>query len=157
MTSGASGEVMLAQDEGCPSKVGFLNNILLSYTDIYIYIYIYLCNEINDMYIYIIYYSGKYHILQETTFTRTTFVLARALYTYIYIYTYNNNNNNNSNSNKLGKPGVASEGAQSWEIASYSRSPGKRARMGGTSGEWGDVQAWKRHPRFSRGLPMTQQ
>ena len=86
MTSGASGEVMLAQDEGCPSKVGFLNNILLSYTDIYIYIYIYLCNEINDMYIYIIYYSGKYHILQETTFTRTTFVLARALYTYIYIH-----------------------------------------------------------------------
>ena len=36
-----------------------------------------MCNEINGMCIYIIHYSGKSNIFQETTFTRTTFVLAR--------------------------------------------------------------------------------
>ena len=46
----------LAQDKGGPSKGGFPNNQLLSYTDIYIYhtciyiyIYIYICNELDGM------------------------------------------------------------------------------------------------------------
>ena len=34
---------VLAQDKGGPSKGGFLNNRLFSYTDLY------LCNEINGM------------------------------------------------------------------------------------------------------------
>ena len=42
----------LAQDEGGPSKGGFLNNQLFSFTDL-------LCNEINDMCIYITCSSGK--------------------------------------------------------------------------------------------------
>ena len=33
----------LAQDKGGPSKGGFLDNVLLPYTDLY------LCNEINGM------------------------------------------------------------------------------------------------------------
>ena len=61
----------LAQDKGGPSKGGFLNNRLFSYTDLY------LCNEINGMCILAITYSGKSSNIQETTFTRTTFVLAR--------------------------------------------------------------------------------
>ena len=39
------GKVILAQDKGGPSKGGFLNNRLFSHTDLY------LCNEINGMYI----------------------------------------------------------------------------------------------------------
>ena len=61
----------LAQDKGGPSKGGFLNSRLVSYTDLY------LCNDINGMCIYITYYSGKIYFFQEATFTRTTFVLAR--------------------------------------------------------------------------------
>ena len=61
----------LAQDKGGPSKGGFLNNRLFSSTDLY------LCNEINGMCKYTINYSGKSYIIQETTSTRTTFVLAR--------------------------------------------------------------------------------
>ena len=41
--SGHAAEGDLAQDKGGPRKGGFLNNILCSYTDIY------LCNEINGM------------------------------------------------------------------------------------------------------------
>ena len=62
--------VSLAQDKGGHSKGGFLNNQLFSYTNLY------LCNEINGTCILIMYYSGT-NIIQETTFTRTTFVLAR--------------------------------------------------------------------------------
>ena len=36
----------LAQDKGGPSKGGFLNNLIFSYTDLYS------CNEINGMCIY---------------------------------------------------------------------------------------------------------
>ena len=45
----------------------------------YIYIYIYCCHAINGMCIQIIYDSGTSYIIQETTYTRTTFVLARTL------------------------------------------------------------------------------
>ena len=41
--------VALAQDKVVSSKGDFLNNILFSYTAIYIYIYTYVCNEINGM------------------------------------------------------------------------------------------------------------
>ena len=63
----------LAQDNGGPSKGGFLNSI-------------YLCNEINDTCVYTKCYSGKSSIIQETTFIRTTFVLARI----VIIYQTNN-------------------------------------------------------------------
>ena len=51
--SRAAGPPFWAQDKGGPSKGGFLNNRLFSYTDLY------LCNEINGMYIDILYHSGK--------------------------------------------------------------------------------------------------
>ena len=60
---------VLVQDKGGPSKGGFLNNRSFSYTDLY------LCDEINGTCIQIIHYSGKSSNNQETTFTRTTFVL----------------------------------------------------------------------------------
>ena len=61
----------LAQDKGGPSKGGFLNNRLFSYMDVY------LCNELSGMCMKITYDLGQSSIIQETTFTRTTFVLAR--------------------------------------------------------------------------------
>ena len=57
-----------------PSKGGLLNNMLFPYAGIC------LCHEINGMCMWITYYSEEYSIIQETTFTRTTFVLARSAF-----------------------------------------------------------------------------
>ena len=63
--------LMSGKDKGGPSKGGFLNNRLFSYTVLY------LCNELNGVYtndilfMKMIYYSGN-------TFTRTTFVLRQS-------------------------------------------------------------------------------
>ena len=57
--------IILEQDKGGPSKCGFLNNRLFSYTDLYS------CNTINGVcvyiyiYIYMTYHSGKSYIIQK--------------------------------------------------------------------------------------------
>ena len=52
---------VLAQDEGGPSKGGFLNNYLFSYTDLYF------CNEINGVCIQIISYYLYTHAIDFIT------------------------------------------------------------------------------------------
>ena len=73
---GPGGENLLGfsgKDTGGPSKGGFLKNRLFSY--IYIYIYTHTINFIAQIYTRI----WNCSIIQEITFTRTTFVLRQAL------------------------------------------------------------------------------
>ena len=86
MPTSVWGKQMLAQDKGGPSKGGFLNNRLSSYTDLYV------CTDTNGMCSQTIHYSERLFaktyindysetIIREDSYKRYT-------YTYIYIYIY---------------------------------------------------------------------
>ena len=63
----AKSVLLSGKDKGGPGKGGFLNNHIFSCTVLY------LCNEVNGVYKTNILFITAY-IIQETTFTRTTFV-----------------------------------------------------------------------------------